>query len=81
MDKNAEPFLLKQPIYDGISLVITAVCTKCNKVVEMAVKKPKGKTTRTAFQGVELQCPQCKTIYRVPAITKHRGKRRNEVNL
>lgn len=81
MEKNTKPFLLKQPIYDGISLVITAVCTKCNKVVEMTVKKPKGKTTNPAFQSMELQCPKCKTIYRVPAITKHKGKRRNEVNL
>ncbi len=79
--KDTRPFILKQPIYEGISLVITAVCTKCNKVVEMTVKKPKGKTTANA-NYVELQCPKCKTTYRVPAITKHAGKkRRNEVSL
>jgi len=82
MKKTTRPFVLTQPINKEISLVLTAVCTKCNQVVEMTVKQPKGKVAMNfANQSTDLQCPKCKAVYRVPAITKYGGKKRNEVRL
>jgi RNase P subunit RPR2 len=81
MKKTTRPFILTQPTNEGISLVLTAVCTKCNEVVEMTTKPSRVKMANPANQSTDLQCPKCKTIYRVPAITKRGGKRRNEVRL
>jgi len=72
MGKSTRPFILKAPTQDGITLAVSAICDKCNKVVEMNVKPKKKGTAEHAKQVSELQCPKCKTIYSIPAITKQR---------
>jgi len=73
MKKNMVPFVLKAPTQEGISLVLTAVCTRCNQVVEMKVNPKKKGAPKPVAQVTELQCPRCKTVYRVPAITRRKG--------
>lgn len=80
MEKKKRPFVLQAEAGGGISLVVTAICKKCNAVVEMKTNPRAKKQQEGLYHATELQCPKCKTIYSVPAIEKRMG-RNNEITV